>query len=55
MITRFIAIFCVLLSCSSSFAQVDRIWLGHRSNNPSKVVVNWMTKEPGDSAPPQSS
>ncbi len=28
---------------------IERIWLGHRSNNPSKVVVNWMTKEPGDS------
>lgn len=34
---------------SSAFAQVERIWLTHRSNDPSKMVVNWMTKEPGDS------
>ena len=46
--TRIIAI-CVLLSCSSAFAQVERVWLGHRSNDPSKLVVNWMTKEPGNS------
>ncbi len=28
---------------------IDRIWLGHRSQDPGKLVVNWMTKEPGDS------
>ena len=28
---------------------IDRIWLGHRSHDPGKLVVNWMTKEPGDS------
>jgi hypothetical protein len=28
---------------------IERIWLGHRSHDPSKLVVNWMTKEPGDS------
>ena len=49
MTTRLIASFCVLLSGSSSFAQVERIWLGHRSHTPGKLVVNWMTKEPGDS------
>ena len=26
----------ILLFCSSSFAQVDRIWLGHRSHDPGK-------------------
>lgn len=46
--TRFVAI-CVLLSCSSAPAQVERVWLGHRSNNPSEMVVNWMTTEPGES------
>src|SRR5688572_33349836 len=30
-------------------AQVERIWLTHRSNDPSKIVVNWTTKTPGDS------
>lgn len=28
---------------------IDRIWLGHRSHDPGKLAVNWMTKEPGDS------
>lgn len=40
---------CVLLLCSPALAQVERVWLGHRSNDPSKLVVNWMTTEPGDS------
>ena len=30
-------------------AQVERIWLTHRTNDPSKIVVNWTTKTPGDS------
>lgn len=48
MISRFLAV-SVLLSCSSAFAQVERVWLGHRSNDPGKLVVNWMTRQPGDS------
>jgi len=38
-----------LILSSSAFAQVERIWLTHRTNNPSKLVVNWTTKSPGDS------
>ena len=30
-------------------AQVERIWLTYRTNDPSKIVVNWTTKTPGDS------
>jgi hypothetical protein len=30
-------------------ARIDRIWLGHRSQDPGKLVVNWMSKKPGDS------
>ncbi|MEX1028121.1 MAG: metallophosphoesterase [Candidatus Paceibacterota bacterium] len=30
-------------------ADITRIWLTHKSNDPSKIVVNWMTDEPGDS------
>lgn len=29
--------------------EINRIWLGHRSHDPDKLVVNWMTKQPGDS------
>lgn len=34
---------------SLASAQVERIWLTHRTNDPSKIVVNWTTKTPGDS------
>ena len=30
-------------------AEINRIWLTHKTNDPSKIVVNWMTDEPGDS------
>ena len=30
-------------------AQVERVWLTHRSNDPSSLVVSWMTTSPGDS------
>ena len=30
-------------------AQVERIWLTHRTSDPSKLVVNWTSKSPGDS------
>jgi hypothetical protein len=40
----------VLLSfvCTTS-AQVERIWLTHKSATPSHLVVSWETKQPGDS------
>lgn len=37
-----------LLAASAS-AQVERIWLTHRTSDPSKIVVNWETTEPGNS------
>lgn len=39
----------VLLLAAPAAAQVERIWLTHRSNDPSKIVVNWTTKMPGES------
>jgi hypothetical protein len=30
-------------------AEIDRIWLTHKTTDPNKIVVNWMTDEPGDS------
>jgi hypothetical protein len=47
--TQFFATACLLFSCSSAHAQVERVWLSHRSNDPSTLVVNWMTTLPGDS------
>lgn len=34
---------------SYAVAQIERMWLTHRSTDPSKMVINWTTKEPGDS------
>ena len=30
-------------------ADITRIWLTHKANDPSAIVVNWMTDEPGNS------
>jgi hypothetical protein len=30
-------------------AEITRIWLTHKTNDPSKIVVNWMSDEPRDS------
>lgn len=38
-----------LLFGATAFAQVERVWLTHRSADPSGLVVNWMTRRPGDS------
>lgn len=34
---------------SAAADNIQRIWLTHKSNDPSRIVVNWMTNEPGDS------
>lgn len=39
----------VLGSQFTAAAEIKRIWLTHKTSNPSKIVVNWMTDEPGDS------
>jgi hypothetical protein len=42
------SLLCLLLG-SSAIAQVERVWLTHKSNDPSRLVVSWMTTEPGES------
>jgi hypothetical protein len=42
-------IFLVLVAGRPAEAEITRIWLTHRTNDPSKVVVNWETVEPGNS------
>lgn len=39
----------VLRLCSSAVGQVERVWLTHRTNDPSKIIVNWTSKTAGDS------
>jgi hypothetical protein len=38
----------LLLACSAS-AQLRQVWLTHRTNDPGKLCVNWLTDQPGDS------
>lgn len=39
----------LLLLAPSAPAQAQPIWLTHRTNDPSKLCVNWLTDQPGDS------
>src|SRR4051812_18422998 len=48
-ITVSVSITCLAAIPSPVSAQVERIWLTHRTSDPSKVVVNWTTKAPGES------
>jgi hypothetical protein len=43
-----IAVF-LLAQTSIAHARIERIWLSHKSTEPSRVVVNWETAEPGNS------
>jgi hypothetical protein len=38
-----------LLYGTEAPAQVERIWLTHRTHNPSRIVVNWTSQRPGNS------
>ncbi len=40
---------CLLGQASVTSAQIERIWLSHKSPEPSRVVVNWETSQPGNS------
>ena len=46
------AILClaVFIACvPATHAQVERVWLTHQSNDPSRIVVNWETSAPAPS------
>ena len=38
-----------LIATNAKEPSIDQIWLGHRSHDPGKLVVNWVSKEPGES------
>jgi hypothetical protein len=38
-----------LLSTAAFAAPIERIWLTHATNDPSKIVINWETDTPADS------
>jgi hypothetical protein len=39
---------CVFMETADA-GDITRVWLSHKSNDPSKLVVNWETPEPGNS------
>jgi len=45
------ALILLLLICMPQLAaaEITRIWLTHKSNQPDKIVVNWTSAAPGDS------
>src|SRR5687768_17549466 len=47
MLLRLALLFFVTLNIRA--AEISRIWLTHQTNDPSKLVVNWETAQPGDS------
>ena len=38
-----------LLCTGASAASIERIWLTHQTNDPSKIVINWETARPAES------
>ena len=38
-----------LLPKFTAAAEIKHIWLSYKTNEPSKIVVNWTSEEPGDS------
>ncbi len=49
-ITPIIIFFSInLIGINSAKGQISRIWLTHRTNEPSHLVVNWQSNKPGNS------
>lgn len=40
---------CLVFSFSASAAPITRIWLTHKTSEPTRLMVNWESKEPGPS------
>ena len=38
-----------LIATNAKEPSVDQLLLGHRSHDPGKLMVNWISKEPGES------
>ncbi|RBP39081.1 calcineurin-like phosphoesterase family protein [Roseimicrobium gellanilyticum] len=43
---RLASVLALIASGASAHAQVERVWLTHQSNDPSRIVVNWETAKP---------
>ena len=40
---------CLLMFAGLAQAQIERVWLSCRRNEPTHVTVNWETSQPGES------
>lgn len=43
------ALFLLIRVSVADAEEISRIWLTHKTNAPSKIVVNWISDQPGDS------
>jgi hypothetical protein len=46
---RILPLLLALCATTSLSAEITRVWLTHRTNDPAKLCVNWITDTPGDS------
>lgn len=47
--TRALLILLIWLTSQVTQAEITRVWLSHRTNDPGKLVVNWESSQPGNS------
>ena len=47
--TCILALLVLPILVEPAWAEITRIWLTHRTNDPSKIMVNWETAMPGGS------
>ena len=45
----FLALLLLLPTHHLAAAEIERIWLTHKTHDPTRIVVNWETDKPGDS------
>lgn len=48
-LSKLVILVPAILSCNIGISQITTIWLTHKTNEPSHIVVNWESKEPGNS------
>ncbi len=47
--TKLLILLTLVLLPVVAQAEITRIWLNHRTNDPSKIVVSWESASPGNS------
>ncbi len=47
--TYFASIIIVILNFNNATAQIRQVWMTHRSHQPDKIVISWLSEDPGNS------